>query len=174
MEAAFASYAALFVTTEGTGGIKFIIGVCPEYTGLDFSGDLENFRAFVGPYATAESVGRIVGFLHHFFEGAEGLYRQHRTKNLFLYNTTRLRYAGEERGTEPVTFRRNGAITLPAITAFFDTGLYQTLDFIQLRFRIDRADVGVLVERITNDESADAVLEFMQHFLRYTFLHKEP
>jgi hypothetical protein len=101
MKSSFPAHSAFLVSSEGTGRIKFVVGIGPKYPGLNFSGYIKYFRSFVGPDATAKTVGCIVRFLHYFFECTEGLYGQHRSEDFFLYNFMRLRYIGEQSRTEP-------------------------------------------------------------------------
>ena len=48
------------------------------------------------------------------------------------------------------------------------------LDLLELRRGIDRADVGVLVDRIADDQRLHPVLELCDHFLGDRFLHQQP
>ena len=48
------------------------------------------------------------------------------------------------------------------------------LDLLELRGGVDRADVGVLVERVADDQRLHPLLELGDHFLRHRFLHQQP
>ncbi len=80
MKTSFPAHPTFLVSSEGTGRIKFIVGIGPKHPGLNFPGYIKYFRAFICPDATAKSIGSIVRFLHYLFERAEGLYGQHRPK----------------------------------------------------------------------------------------------
>ena len=67
MPTAFAAEAAFLVAAEGTGGIEFVVGVCPDDAGPQLVHHLENLAAFVGPDAGAQAVRRVVRALDRFF-----------------------------------------------------------------------------------------------------------
>jgi hypothetical protein len=60
---------------------------------------------------------------------------------------------------------------LEDLRAFLDARFDELLDLLQLRFRVDGADIGVLVERVAEPERAEAELQLLQQRLRDRLLH---
>ena len=63
---------------------------------------------------------------------------------------------------------------LRQLRAFVHAALHQLADFFELRPRIDRADVGVLVQRIADAQRLDAVAQFLDDRGIDSFLHEQP
>ena len=57
--------------------------------------------------------------------------------------------------------------------AFIDAALHQSADLFELRTRVDRADVGVFIQRIAHPQSPDAIPEFANDGRINSFLHKK-
>jgi len=84
-----------------------------------------------------------------------------------------LRAVVEERGWVPAALLRQRAARLGHICAFIPAQLYVFLDLVQLSFRVDGPDVGVLIERIPDAQRLDAVLQFADDNVRHGFLHEQ-
>ena len=80
---------------------------------------------------------------------------------------------GEITRREPETLRGQVAPALGEIGAFADAAVDEFADAVQLLARIDRADVGVFVERIADAQRLDAVFEFAQDLAVDAFLDEE-
>ena len=136
--------------------IEFVVRVSPNHAGLELLREAENLRAFVRPNSRAEPVHRVVGFFDGFVRRAERENRKHGTENFFARDAARLRDAREESRCEPKTFLRKHArrgITI----RFALADLHELFDFLELHLRVDRADVGVLVERIAEPQRRHAI-----------------
>ena len=57
--------------------------------------------------------------------------------------------------------------------ALFHAALDQLANFFELHSRIDRTDVGILVERITNAQNVDAILQLRHEHLGDRLLHQQ-
>ena len=90
----------------------------------------------------------VVGALDRFLWRAESHYAQERAENFLACDAMRRSHAGEKARRIPVTFFRQPESWLDQLRAFLQPALDQVANFIQLPARIDRADVGILVERI--------------------------
>lgn len=55
----------------------------------------------------------------------------------------------------------------------FQTAVHQLANLIELRPRVNRADVGVFVERIAEAESRDAIAQLANDGAENAFLHKQ-
>src|SRR5205823_3186185 len=95
-------------------------------------------------------------------------------EDLFLRDAAGLGDAGEEGGTEPEPAIGNAARRLEHLRAFFDAALHELLNLLQLRARVDCADVGVLVKRIADAQRADAVAQLADDRLDDRLLNEEP
>ncbi len=77
-------------------------------------------------------------------------------------------------GRQKYPLIRNIARCLPELRAFLLADLQIFVDLLQLHFRIDRADVGVFIQRIADDQRLHAILQFADHRLINAFLHQQP
>src|SRR4051812_44484583 len=72
-----------------------------------------------------------------------------------------LRHVREQRRAEEIASIGKVAGGLVELGALGDTGRDELGDLLELRLRVDRADVGVLVERIADADRREAVLELV-------------
>ena len=173
MFAAFAAEAGFLVASKRGGGVEFVVGVCPDDAGFEFGGHLQNAGAFVGPDAGAEAVGGVVGFFHGFLGGSECENREDGAEDFFAGDAVAERDIREERGREVEAALWEFAGGLVDFRAFADAAFHEFLDFFELLAGVDRADVGVLVERVADAEMAETHFQFAQDLFGDTFLHEE-
>ena len=67
--------------------------------------------------------------------------------------------AGEEARCEPVAIVRQLAARLHQLSPFLDPGIDEFADAPELLLRVDRADVGVLVERVAHAQGLEPVAQ---------------
>src|SRR5205807_692550 len=65
------------------------------------------------------------------------------------------------------------ATRLQKLRAFVDPALHERADFFELRLRVDRADVGIFVERIADTQRRDAVAQLAEHERKNVLLHQQ-
>src|SRR5450756_1252302 len=73
----------------------------------------------------------------------------------------------------PIAALGQRATGLDEFRAFRHAALHQLADFFQLRFVVDRADVGVFVQRIAEAQGLDAVAQLADDFRVNAFLHQQ-
>ena len=84
-----------------------------------------------------------------------------------------LRHASEEgRLVEPAA-RRKHALWLPEFRPLCHAARNQLTDRLHLRARIDRANIGVLIHRVTNTQCGHALLEPRNELFGDRLLHQE-
>src|SRR5205807_265369 len=105
------------------------------------------------------SVGGVIRLLDRFVDRAEGEDRKDGAEDFLAGDAMAHRHTAENRRTEIKSLRRQLARRLEHLRAFFHTALDEFGDHLELRLRIDRTNVGVLVDRITNAEDFDTILE---------------
>src|SRR6185369_8853172 len=152
LPAAFATEAALLVAAEGRSRIEFVVGIGPDDAGLQLDAHLEDARTLVRPHAGAEAVGGVVRLLDRLVDGAEGEDRKHRTEDFLARDPVAHRHVAEDRRLKIKALRRQLAGRLEDFRAFLHAALDEFGDRLELGLRIDRADVGVLVDRIADAE----------------------
>ena len=84
-----------------------------------------------------------------------------------------LRDAREQRGPEPEAALGKVARGLVDLGAFLDAGLDELLDLLELRPRVDRADVGVLVERVADPKGLQPILELGEQHVEDRLLDEQ-
>ena len=62
---------------------------------------------------------------------------------------------------------------LHQLGALLQAAVDQLANFVELHARIDRADVGVLVERIADAQRGDAIAQLADHLREDAFLHEQ-
>jgi len=102
----------------------------------------------------------VVRLFHGFFRSAEGEDGKHRAEDLLAGDAVALRDVGKQGGREIEAFFRQGAGGLVDLRAVGDAGGDEFRDAVELGLRVDRADVGVLVERVAGAQGFEADLEF--------------
>src|SRR6266508_4460054 len=119
-------------------------------SGAQALGHPEDARALLRPDARAEAVHRVVRLLDRLVRRAERQHAQHRTEDLLLRDPVALRDVREDGRREPVALLRQAARRLVDLRSFVASRLHELFDLVELHARVDRADVGVLVERVAD------------------------
>src|SRR2546423_5922783 len=149
LPAAFTPESGFLVAAEWRRRIELVERVSPHDARLQQRAHLENARALVGPDTGRESVHRVVRFLDRFLERAERQNAQHRSEDFLARDAMALRDACEHSRLEVVTLRRKLThCRLVHLGAGCYARVDELADPVELRLRVDRAYVGVLVERI--------------------------
>src|SRR5215210_995130 len=174
VQAALAAEAALLVAAERRGRIEAVVGVRPDHARAQALRQREDARALLGPHARREAVRRVVRFLDRFVRGAERQHREHRPEDLLLRNPVALGDVREDGRDEPVALLGQAALRLEDLGALLLPARDELRDLVELRPRVDRADVGVLVERVADAEGREAALELGDHVLVDRLLHEQP
>src|SRR5665213_287378 len=169
-----ATETAFLVAAERTRRIKLVISIGPHHARTEFVHHFENLAALVRPHARAQAVGDVVRALERLLRRAERHHAQYRSENFLRRHAMRMRDAREKRRRKPKSFRGERALRLRQLRAFVHAALHQLADFFELRPRIDRADVGVLVERIADAQRLDAIAQFLDDLGINSFLHEQP
>jgi hypothetical protein len=112
-----------------------------------------------------QPVRRVVGLLDRLRRRAERQHRQHRAEDLLAGDAVRLGHAGEHGGREPVAAVGQLAVgdqrSAPSLSPTSDSSRIAG----ELLGRVDRPDVGVLVERVAQPQRAEPALERVEHLL---------
>src|SRR5207253_3226434 len=101
-------------------------------------------------------------------------HREDRAKDFLLRDPMALADAGKEGRAEEVATRGELAVGLEDLGALLEAGVDQLLDLRELRRGVDRAHVGVLVERVTDSERGKACLQLVEQRLVDALLNEEP
>src|ERR1035437_9024050 len=157
LQSAFATEAAFLVAAERTRRVELVVGVGPDDAGAQLVDDLENLAAFVRPHARAQAVRRVVRALERLLRRAERHHTQYRSENFLLRYAMRRGDAREKSRRIPIAALRQRATGVDKFRTFRHAALHQLADFFQLRFVVDRADVGVFIQRIAEAQGLDAV-----------------
>ncbi len=121
-----------------------------------------------------QPVRRVVRLLDRLGRRAERQHRQHRAEDLLAGDAVRLRDAGEHRRREPEAALGQVARRRPAGRALGLAGVGELADAGQLRGGVDRADVGVLVERVADAQRGQPPLQRRDQFVGDRLLHEQP
>ena len=105
---------------------------------------------------------------------AEGEDGEDGAEDLLLRDAVALRDVREDGRREPVALLREDARRLVDLGALLLAGGDELADLLELRGGVDRADVGVLVERVADAERREAALELRDERLVDRLLHEEP
>src|SRR5262245_56717759 len=161
MAAALATEARLLVAAERRARVEAVVGVRPHDARPKPLRHPEDPRSLLRPDARAQSVRRVVRLLDRLLGSAEGEDRQDRPEDLLLRDAIALRHVREDRRREPVALLREPARRLVDLRTFLCARRDELLDLFQLLLRVDRTDVGVLVERIADPESRQTALQLV-------------
>src|SRR2546421_2340689 len=153
--------ARLLVAAERRARVEAVVRVGPHDPRAQALGHPQDAGTLLGPHARAQAVRRVVRLLHGLLGSAEGEDRQNRPEDLLLRDAIALRHVREDRGREPVALLRQTAGRLVDLRSLLGARCDQLLDLVQLLFGVDRADVGVLVERIADAERGEAALQLL-------------
>ena len=173
--AALAAEAGLLVAAERRRRIEAVERVRPDDAGAQPLDHPQDPRALLRPHAGREPVRRVVRLLDRLLGRAEREHREHRPEDLLLRDPVALRDVREDasaRTSSPSPGSRHarlvdlGALLLPARD--------ELADLLELRLRVDRADVGVLVERVADAQRREAPLELLDQRLVDRLLHEQP
>src|SRR5262249_26301206 len=126
------------------------------------------------PDPPTEGQRRGVCLLDRLLPAAGPQEREDGTEDLLLGDAVALSDVGEDRRREPVSLLRKPAGRLVDLGALLGAGGHELLDLLELLLRVDRADVGVLVERIADAERREPALELLDDRLGDRFLYEQP
>src|SRR4051794_7240998 len=171
--AAFAAEAGFLVAAERGRGIEAVERVRPDDPGAEAFGHPEDARALLRPDAGAEAVRRVVRLLDRLLGRAEGQDREHRPEDLLLRDAVALRNVREDGRREPVAPFGEPAGRLVDLRPFLLAGLDELADLVELLLRVDRADVGVLVEWVTDSQGRQTSLELVDDGFVDRLLHEQ-
>src|SRR5438445_4373091 len=171
--AALAAEAGLLVAAERRRRVEPVVRVGPDDPRAQALGHPENPRALLRPDAGAEPVRRVVRLLERFLGRAERQDREHRTEDLLLRDPVALCDVREDGRDEPVALLRQAAGRLVDLRALLLAGRNELLDLLELLLGVDRADVGVLVQRISDSQRGEPALELLDHRLVDRLLYEQ-
>src|SRR5712692_9472239 len=163
--AAFAAEAGLLVAAERRGRVEAVVRVRPDHPGAEPLGHPQDARALLRPYPRREPVRCVVRLLDRLLGGAEGEYGEHRPEDLLLGDPVALGHVREDGRRKPVALLGQTARRLVDLGAFGLARLDELADLLQLLLRVDRAHVGVLVERIADAQRLQAPLQLGDRLL---------
>ena len=104
---------------------------------------------------------------------AEGQDGEHRPEDLLLGDPVALRDVREDGRREPPALLGQPAGRLVDLGALLLPARDELLDPLELLARVDRADVGVLVERVAHAQRAHPPLQLGDDLLVHRLLHEE-
>src|SRR5713226_7787938 len=159
--AALPAEAGLFVAAERRRRIEAVEGVRPDDAGTQTLRHPENARALFGPDACAEAVRRVVRLLDGLVGRAERENGQHGPEDLLLCDAIALRDVREDGRRKPVALLRQPARRLVDFGALLLPGFDELTNLVELLLRVDRPDVGVLVQRIANAKRRQPAFELL-------------
>src|SRR4051812_5895730 len=174
METALAAEARLLVAAERARRVEAVERVRPHDAGAQALRHPQYARALLRPHPGGQAVGRVVRLLDGLLRRAERQHAEHGAEDLLLRDAVALRDVREDGGREPVALLRQPAWRLVDLGAFVLAGLHELLDARQLLPGIDRADIGVLVERVADPQRGHAPLELLDRGLVDRLLHEQP
>src|SRR6266852_67454 len=104
---------------------------------------------------------------------AERQHGENGAEDLLLRDPVALRDVREHGRHEPVALLGEAARRLVDLRALFLARLDELRDAVELHLRVDRADVGVLVERVADTERLEAALQLLDERLVDRLLREE-
>src|SRR5690606_31115119 len=99
---------------------------------------------------------------------------EHRAEDLLARDRRRRLHIREDRRREPETVLGDLARRRPSLGALLLAEVAQGADALELLGRVDRADVGVLVERVAEPQRREALLEPVDDLVVDRLLHEQP
>src|SRR6476619_4772037 len=159
VQAALAAEARLLVAAERARRIEPVERVRPDDAGAEPLGHPEDARALLRPDAGREPVRRVVRLLDRLLRRTEGEDGEHRAEDLLLGDPGALGDVREHGRREPVALLRQAARRLVHLGALLGAGRDKLADPVELHARVDRAEVGVLVQRVADTDRAQTALE---------------
>ena len=130
--------------------IEAVEGVGPHDARAQPLGHPEDPRALLRPDPGREPVHRVVRLLDRLVRRPEGEHLQHRPEDLLLRDPVALRDAREHGRREPVAALGQLAGRLVDLRPLLLPACDELADPVELRRRVDRTDVRVLVERVAD------------------------
>ncbi len=174
MAPAFAAVTAFAIAAERRCRIELVIGIGPNHAGFELRGDRVHLRALLAPDARGKPIGRVIGLGDRLGRRAERGHREHRPEHLDAAQRVGLGDVAEQaRPQEVARVRQRDVLRLEVTPALALAGFDQAPDLVELGARVDRADVGVLVERVAHAQLAHARLELVEHACGHRFLDQQ-
>ena len=171
--AALASETGFAIAAEAAGCVEHVGAVDPDNAGLELRCDVEREVEAFAPHRRRQSVAGVVGEFDGLVGGAERHGGENRAEHLFLCKDVGWRNAeGQCRAIE-IALRGQGAFRLPAGRALFLAFRDEPGDALELAWCYQRADIGVLVERIADSQPRHARLDLLDEGVRNTFLDEQ-
>ena len=164
----------LLVAAERRRRVEPVERVRPDDAGLHPLDHVQDPRALVGPDPGRQAVRRVVRLLDRLLGRPERQHRQHRPEDLLARDPVRLGDVREQRRAEEVAALGQVAGRLVHLGALGQAGRDELGDLLELGPRVDRADVGVLVERVADPDRREAVLELLDQRLDDRLLGEQP
>src|SRR5205823_6242720 len=159
--AAFPPEAGFLVAPERRARVEAVVRISPDDARAQALGHPENARAFLGPDTGAQAVRRVVRLFDRLLGRAEREDREHGPEDLLLRDAIALRDVREDGRREPVALLGQATRRLVDLRPFPLARGDELLDPRQLLLRVDRTDVGVLVERIADAQGRETPLELV-------------
>src|SRR5579884_3833073 len=172
--AALAAESRLLVAAERRGRVEAVVRVRPHDAGAQALRHPEDARALLRPDAGAQPVRRVVRLLDRLVRRAEGEDGEDGAEDLLLGDPVALRDVGEDGRREPVALLGERARRLVDLRALLLARGDELADLLQLGGGVDRAHVGVLVERVADAQGREAPLQLRDERLVDRLLDEEP
>src|SRR5436305_9404541 len=173
VQPALSAEAGLLVAAERRARVEPVEGVRPDDAGAEPLRHPEDTRSLLRPDAGAQPVRRVVRLLQCLLGSAEGEDGEDGAEDLLLGDPVALCDVREDGRHEPVALLRKSAGGLVDLGALFDAGSDELPDLLELGGGVDRADVGVLVERVADAQRREAALELCDQRLVDGLLDEE-
>src|SRR5438477_9364636 len=165
MTSALSPETRFLVAAERGGGVEAVVGVGPDDARTEALRHREDARALFSPHPRGEAVGSVVRLLDRLVRRPEREDRKDRPEDLLLRDAVRLRDAREDRRHEPIPSLGELARRLVDLSALVDPRLHERTDLVELLLRVDRTDIGVLIQRIADPERPHPALQLRHHGL---------
>ena len=120
-----------------------------------------------------KSVGGVVRLLDGLGRRAEGQDRQHRSEDLVPRDAVTGLHVREDGRREPEPLVGDDAVRRPAVGALLVADPAELAHAVELLERVDRADVGVLVERVAEPQGREPRLEPLDDLVVDRLLHEQ-
>src|SRR6058998_2493240 len=164
------------VAAERRRGIVEVVRVDPDRSRLDGAGHAVRLLDVLRPDPGGQPVHRAVGELDALGLVLERQHRQHRAEDLLVHDfhagLGAVEYSGFDVVALPIHLRRFATRHQPGALFLARRDVGQ--DRLLLPLRYDRAQSGVLVERITGRELLGPLRELFDHLIVHRPLHEQP
>ena len=172
--AALAAEAGLLVAAERRRRVEPVERVPPDDAGAQPVGHPEDPRALLGPDPRREPVHRVVRLLDGLVRRAEREHAEDGPEDLLARDAVALGDVREDRRREPPALLGEPARRLVDLRALLVAARDELVDPVELRLRVDRADVGVLVERVADAQRRHPALQLAHELVVDRLLDEEP